>query len=78
MPFSLARHLQFSAMSARLLSCVLTLPERVTSGDPTENERRFLIFNPTLSGVVSVDDPAESVERWLSGVKGDEDVNGDL
>ena len=66
---SFARDLQFSAMSARLLSWV-AVAFRMTSGDPAVNANRFFKPIALLSGVVKVDDPVEFTERRLKGVYG--------
>jgi hypothetical protein len=72
------RDLQFSAMSARLLS-LLAFVFLTTSGEHVANAIRFLKLIPLLSGVVNVDDPVELIERRLIGVYGlVEGVNGDL
>ena len=75
-PFSFARDLQLSAISARLLSLAeLKCPP----SSETEKLRRFFTLIPILSGVDRVDEPVESIERRLGGVKGlVKGVSGDL
>jgi hypothetical protein len=66
-----------SAMSARLLSLV-EVKLRPPSSETEVKLRRFFTLTAMLSGVVSVDEPVESIERRLRGVYGVIGVSGDL
>ena len=66
-PFSVARDLQLSAMSARLLSPPTT--ERAVLAASGEQELSNNLFENKLllSGVFRVDEPAEVADRKLNG-----------